>query len=100
MPKSSTLISGLLFAITLGGTAFFSGFRPSFFLSTLGWVMLMLAMVSPFLFLLSLRADQVSWKVSLTIVGILTATLIIVCFIPAWYYFTYLPASAPMFIVQ
>lgn len=99
MPKS-TLVTGLLFVLTVGSVAFFSGYNPSVFFTTLGWALLMLAMVSPFLFLISLRTDdRLSWKVSLTIVGILMATLIIIFFTPTWYFFQYIPrVTNPLYV--
>ncbi len=92
MFKSSTLPSGLLFVLSVAGVAFYSGFRPAYFATTFGWFLLILSMISPFLFLLSLRAENISWKVSLTIVGILLASLIMIFFVPSWYFFTYLPS--------
>jgi hypothetical protein len=98
-PRSSTGPTGFLFVLTLGSVSFFSGYRPSIFVTTIGWALLMLAIVSPFLFLLSLRADKLSWRVSLAIVGVMLATLVIVCFIPAWYFFAYVPNTTnPLYV--
>ena len=99
MPKT-TAATGFLFVLTMGSVAFLSGYKPTVFLTTVGWTLLMLAIASPFLFLLSLRTDdRLSWKVSLTIVGILMATLIILFFTPAWYFFQYVPRiSNPLYV--
>ena len=90
--RSGTGVTGLLFFVSTIGVAFYAGFNPGFFLSTLGLILMAVGLLSPFLFLLSMRAEQLSWKVSLTILAILTAAILMLVFIPSWYLFTYLPA--------
>jgi len=91
--RSGTGVTGGLFIISMVGVSFYAGFNPGFFLTTLGAVLGGVSLLSPVLFLLSMRAEELNWKVSLTILAILLAAILMLVFVPSWYLFTYLPAA-------
>ena len=90
--RSGTGVTGALFMISMVGVAFYAGFNPRFFVTTLGAILGVVSLISPVFFLLSMRAEGLNWKVALTILAILTAAILMLVFVPSWYWFSYRPA--------
>ncbi len=91
MGRPASGVTALFYVLTFGAVSFFSGYRPWLFASLTGQVLLLMTLVAPFLLVLALRAEKLSWRVTFVVVGFMTVLLVVLVFIPAWYTFTYLP---------
>lgn len=104
MSRTTQEIIGLaLLTLSLIGIALLSGLMPVLNLSprtasSLAFDLAVLAVLGAVLLVLAIRQGGVSWKGSLTVALALTAVILIVLYIPLWYFNWYLPARNPLFV--
>lgn len=79
--------------LTLGAVSFYSGYRPWLFQAPAGLALLALTVVSLGLVIWSLRAENMSWKGSFSIIAFVTFIVITLVYVPVWLMFTYTPAG-------
>jgi hypothetical protein len=101
--RTQEIIGLALLILSMIGIALLSGLMPVLGLpprtaSSLAFDLAVLAMLGAVLLVLAIRQEGVSWKGSLAVALALTAIILIVLYIPLWYFNWYLPARDPLFI--